>query len=191
MFDETQRGLQICDQKCTFAEAKQNLPEYDENSTGYADQPQLYDEHSFLEIDEEFCDPVAPVVPAVVPQQHQYRNQYSASDSKVRYDDDDKPKQKICHTVRSAESYLNDHLPEYSHPDDTEWNASKNSDGTGRRKSKDFINKDDVLISPINEESTKRSKHEAMRSVSEDVPQRVTKPITRRSFSHPEKETQA
>lgn len=148
--------------KRTFSEAKQSLPEYD-------------DSHSFLEVDEEesYEGP-------------QYKNVYSASDSKVRYDEEDKPKTKVGHNVRSAESFLNDTLPEYNHPD--EGFRSSRKDRTRRRRSREIIESE---IHASSNEDEPRRKPETMRSISEDIPPKSnSKPVTRRSLSHPERETQ-
>lgn len=168
--EESSRSNQN-DQKRTFAEVKNNLPEYDESNYN---EP-IYSEHSFLEVDEE--EPY---------EQSSFKNIYSASDSKVRYDEEDKPKPKPGPSVRSAESFLNDSLPEYSHPDDG-IRYSKNN-RPRRRRSKDFNDSD--IPTSSNEDEPMRRKPETMRSISEDVPPRTVKPVTRRSLSHPEKETQ-
>lgn len=167
------------EQKRTFAEAKTNLPEYDSASIGSYQEP-MYNEHSFLEVDEE--EPYE--APA-------YKSNYSASDSKVRYDEDDKPKPKVGQTVRSADSFLNDSLPEYSHPEEGARYAggSSRKERPRRRRSKEMIESTDLPVSSNEDEPTKR-KPETMRSISEDVPPRTVKPVTRRSLSHPEKDTQ-
>lgn len=166
------RTNQNCDQRRTFAEAKQNLPEYDEQSVQF-NEPQQYEEHAFLECDEDDQFDVP-----------QYKNNYSASDSKVRYDEEDKPKPKVGHTVRSADSFLNDHLPEYSHPDEEQRYGRK--DRPRRRKSRELTDGENPFSS--NDDEVRR-KPEAMRSISEDVPPRTIKPVTRRSLSHPEKDS--
>lgn len=153
--------------KRTFSEAKQSLPEYDDTNS--------YKEHSFLEVDEEesYDGP-------------QYKNVYSASDSKVRYDEEEKPKTKIGHNVRSAESFLNDTLPEYNHPDEGFRHSRK--DRTRRRRSREIIESE---IHASSNEDEPRRKPETMRSISEDIPPKSnSKPVTRRSLSHPERETQ-
>lgn len=152
--------------KRTFSEAKQNLPEYDDSNS--------YNEHTFLEVDEEES------------YDGQYKNVYSASDSKVRYDEEEKPKTKIGHNVRSAESFLNDTVPEYNHPDDGFRHSRK--DRTRRRRSREIIESE---IHASSNEDEPRRKPETMRSISEDIPPKSnSKPVTRRSLSHPERETQ-
>lgn len=176
--EESQRSNnQNMDSKKTFAEAKTNLPEYDASSLGSYNEP-MYNEHSFLEVDEE--EPY---------EQPQFKNNYSASDSKVRYDEEDKPKPKVSQTVRSAESFLNDTLPEYSHPEEAAMRYSNKKERPRRRRSKEMIECTEFPASSNEDEPAKR-KPETMRSISEDVPPRPVKPVTRRSLSHPEKETQ-
>ena len=137
----------------------------------------MYNEHSFLEADEDEPYEVPPV----------FKTNYSASDSKVRYDEEDKPKPKVGQTVRSADSFLNDNLPEYMHPDDGMRGYGK-KDRPRRRRSKDYQENE---THPSSNEDEPRRKPETMRSISEDVPpSRTIKPVTRRSLSHPEKETQ-
>lgn len=187
--------------KRTFNEVKSNLPEYGDGPAGshYPTEP-MFNEHSFLEVDEEEHYE-APV----------YKNNYSASDSKVRYDDDDRrscaravPKP----AVRSAESFLNEGLPGYIQPDVTNRYgqtmmpvvavASPNSGGAVRRPkvlrrpSNEMIVVSADLVAMVGdeEEQHRRQKPEAMRSISEDVPARVFKAVTRRSLSHPEKDSQ-
>lgn len=183
--------------KRTFNEVKSNLPEY--NDAIYGNEP-TFNEHSFLEVDEE--------EPYEVPV---YKNNYSASDSKVRYDDDDRKSRSRAPakpSVRSAESFLNDGTPEYFQPDGTNRYGSTvvpvvvacpPSGGAGavrrgqmmRRPSNDMIVSDDlVALVGGDEDDHHRRKPEAMRSISEDVPQRVFKAVTRRSLSHPEKDSQ-
>lgn len=139
---------------------------------------QMYNDHSFLEVDEEESESYdSPPYSA---------KNYSASDSKVRYDEEDKPKAKGGgHTVRSAESFLNDSLPEYSHPEETTRYSRK--ERPRRRRSRE-LTENEVMVSSNDDEP--RRKPETMRSISEDVPARAVKPVTRRSLSHPEKETQ-
>lgn len=158
--------------KRTFAEAKQNLPEYDQ--MGYNEV--TYIEDTFLEVDEEY-DPHEPHI--------QYTKNYSSSDSKVRYDADDALKPKVTQTVRSAESFLNDTLPEYSHPDEAARYSRK--ERPRRRHSRELSENETYHSS--NDDEPKR-KPEAMRSISEDTPTRTVKPITRRALSHPEKDIQ-
>lgn len=97
------------------------------------------------------------------------------------------PKNKTTHTIRSAESFLNDSSPEYFQPD--EYIKALKKDRNRRRKSRDLPIEPQVIISS-NEEVPKR-KPETMRSVSEESAPRVSKIVPRRSLSHPEKETQA
>lgn len=170
--------------KRTFAEAKQTLPEYDDSPSGMGYMSEqmymepMYNENSFLEVDEE--EPYQQSPP-----QYCSKN-YSASDSKVRYDEEDKPKIKVGgHTIRSAESFLNDSLPEYSHPDEPARYSRK--ERPRRRRSRELT--ENEMFASSNDDEPKR-KPETMRSISEDVPCRNVKPITRRSLSHPEKETQ-
>lgn len=155
------------------------MPEYDSASIGSYQEP-MYNEHSFLEVDEE--EPYE--APA-------YKSNYSASDSKVRYDEDEKPKPKVGQTVRSADSFLNDNLPEYSHPEEGSRyvGGSSRKERPRRRRSKEMIESTDLPVSSNEDEPTKR-KPETMRSISEDVPPRTVKPVTRRSLSHPEKDMQ-
>lgn len=178
----------------TFNEVKSNLPEYDTGLAVYSTEP-IFNEHSFLEVDEE----EHYETPA-------YKNNYSASDSKVRYDDDDrKSRSRAPHkpSVRSAESFLNDGLPEYIQPDVANRYGSTvpvvvacppNSGAVRRgplmrRPSNDMIVSDD-LVQMVGDNDEHRRKPEAMRSISEDVPARVFKAVTRRSLSHPEKDSQ-
>lgn len=173
VIDESLRTNPNCDQRRTFAEAKQNLPEYDEQMVPF-NEPSAYEEHAFLECDEDEQYDLP-----------QYKNKYSASDSKVRYDEDDKPKPKtVGQTVRSADSFLNDHLPEYSHPEEGQRYCRK--ERPRRRKSRELA-EGDVPHSSNDDEV--RRKPEAMRSISEDMPPRTVKAITRRSLSHPEKDS--
>lgn len=183
--------------KRTFNEVKSNLPEYNEAGLViYGNEP-IFNEHSFLEVDEEE-QYEAPV----------YKNNYSASDSKVRYDEDDRNSRSRAPnkpSVRSAESFLNDGLPEYIHPDDSTLLVSGQrvvapTNGGGvvgrreqrmlRRPSNETIENEDSAGKTVNEEEHHKRKPEQMRSISEDVPARVFKAVTRRSLSHPEKDTQ-
>lgn len=187
--------------KRTFGEAKTNLPEYDSASIGSGYAEPMYNEHSFLEIDEDESYE-APV----------YKSNYSTSDSKVRYDEDpqlllqqqQQSHHKVGQTVRSADSFLNDSLPEYSHPGGAAAGAVGGCVGPiggrkdrprRRRSSKETIDASDVPVSsnddePASSSMAARRKPETMRSISEDVPARTAKPVTRRTLSHPEKESQ-
>lgn len=182
--------------KRTFNEVKSNLPEYgDAGLAIYGNEP-IFNEHSFLEVDEE--EPYeAPV----------YKNNYSASDSKVRYDNDDRKSRSRAPTkpsVRSAESFLNDGLPVYIQPDGvnqygTEVPMAGPMNGAAgairrgpvtRRPSNEMLVSADLVAMVGDETEGHRHKPEAMRSISEDVPARVFKAVTRRSLSHPEKDSQ-
>lgn len=148
----------------------------------------VYAEDTFLEADEdETNDQQQPPYHKAI---------YSASDSKVRYDEDGDERPQLppgTQTVRSAESFLNDTLPEYSHPDETNWygcggGVRKEQQRTRRRRSRELA-ENDVLVTS-NEDEPKR-KPETMRSISEDTPTRTIKqPVTRRTLSHPEKDAQ-
>ena len=94
------------------------------------------------------------------------------------------PRNKITHSVQSAESYMMD--SNYS-PDEYIKQAQKNRNR--RRKSRELPADPEVVITPANEEHRKH-KPETMRSVSEDSSPRTMKVVPRRSFSQPEKETQ-
>lgn len=157
--------------KRTFADAKQNLPEYEQMT--YNDM--MYTEDTFLEVDEE--EPYDPI-------QYAAKN-YSSSDSKVRYDEEEVPKPKSTQTVRSAESFLNDTLPEYCHPE--EGTRYSRKERPRRRRSRELT--ENEVQASSNDDEPKR-KPEAMRSISEDTPTRCVKPITRRALSHPEKDLQ-
>lgn len=183
--------------KRTFAEAKQTLPEYDDSPSGYMVDTtyidQMYSDNSFLEVDEEETSyEPTPYEPTVYERAPYNSKNYSASDSKVRYDEDDKPKVRGSgHTVRSAESFLDGSLPEYCHPeyrDSDEINRYSRRERPPRRRRSRELAENEVLVSS-NDDEPKRNP-EAMRSVSEDTPTRNFKPVTRRSLSHPEKETQ-
>lgn len=191
--DVNRSGDQRSPIKRTFAEAKQTMADYEDASGG-----NVYAEDTFLEADEDETN-----------EQQQYRNSiskanYSASDSKVRYDEDSderppQPQPPFNQTVRSAESFLNDSLPEYSHPDETAWYGAngggvggggvrKEQQRTRRRRSRELTENDVQVTS--NEDEPKR-KPETMRSISEDTPTRTIKqPVTRRTLSHPEKDSQ-
>lgn len=174
--DAARSGDQRSPIKRTFAEAKQNLPEYDEpNMSTYNEV--IYTEDTFLEADEDESYETPP-----------YRSKnYSASDSKVRYDEAEAPVQNVGQTVRSAESFLNETLPEYSHPEES-INRYARKDRPRRRRSRELA-ENEVLATSNDDEP--RRKPEAMRSISEDTPTRTVKqPVTRRTLSHPEKETQ-
>lgn len=167
--------------KRTFAEAKQTMADYEDVSGG-----NVYAEDTFLEADED---------ESYDQQQYPKIKNYSASDSKVRYDEDgdDRPKPPpVNQTVRSAESFLNDTLPEYSHPDESMRygvDVRKQQQRTRRRRSRELF-EIDVLVTSNEDELPKR-KPETMRSISEDTPTRTIKqPVTRRTLSHPEKESQ-
>lgn len=159
--------------KRTFAEAKQTLPEYEQMT--YNEMSMTYTEDTFLEVDEE--EPYDPI-------QYTAKN-YSSSDSKVRYDEEDVPKPKVAQTVRSAESFLNDTLPEYCHPEESTRYSRK--ERPRRRRSRELI--ENEIHASSNDDEPKR-KPEAMRSISEDTPSRTVKPMTRRALSHPEKDLQ-
>lgn len=184
--------------KRTFTEVKSNLPEYSDAGVAvYGNEPMMFNEHSFLEVDEE--EPYeAPV----------YKNNYSASDSKVRYDDEERksrPRAPTGPSVRSAESFLNDGLPVYVQPDHQYGSvvpvvvgAPANSGGAVRRgtvmrrPSIEMVQSADLVAAVGSfEDEQHRRKPEAMRSISEDVPSRVSnKGVTRRSLSHPENDSQ-
>lgn len=152
----------------TFAEAKQNLIEYPSNHDAdgnffsycdnYNDGTQRYDEEE--------------------------ENLYDRECEEKRLHNDEL-KNKVNHTVRSAESFLNDSSPEYFHPE--EYIRAVRKDRTRRRRSKEFI-EPEVIISSNDDEPAKR-KPEQMRSISEDTGSRIIKPVTRRSLSHPENNT--
>lgn len=173
--------------KRTFAEAKQTMADYEDASIGM-----VYTEDTFLEADEDETYDQQP-----------YRNKanYSESDSVLRYDEegDDRLNQpQVTQTIRSAESFLNDTLLEYSHPEDPTWYGGNNGAGAGirkeqqrtprRRRSRE-LTETDVLVTSNEDEP--RRKPETMRSISEDTPTRTVKqPVTRRTLSHPEKDSQ-
>lgn len=157
--------------KRTFAEAKQTMNDIDEGSAEYTEVK--YTEDTFREADED---------DSYNQQQYHYKN-YSASDSKVRYNEDEQGfplAQGVQPAVRSAESFLNDTLPEYNTP--------VRKERPRRRRSRELAEED--VIGTSNEDEPRR-KPETMRSISEDTPTRsVKQAVTRRTLSHPEKDTQ-
>lgn len=180
--DHIHSGGTSCDPRSpirrTFAEAKQTLHEYDDspNDCYMPDQmymEPMYTDHSFLEVDEDEHYNSAP---------YNTKN-YSVSDSKM----DDRPKttRGSRHTVRSAESFLNESLPDYGHPD--EMGRYSRKERPRRRRSRELTESE--MMASSNDDEPRR-KPETMRSISEDVPVRPMKPVTRRSLSHPEKDTQ-
>jgi hypothetical protein len=96
-------------------------------------------------------------------------------------------KYKTAHAVRSTESFLNDSSPEYFHHPE-EYIRQVKKDRTRRRKSRELPPDPEIVISSNDEEP--RRKPETMRSISEDTGSKLSRPMARRSFSHPEKETQ-
>lgn len=163
--------------KRTFAEAKQTLPEYEQMT--YNEMNMIYTADTFLEADED--EPYDTMI------QYTVAKNYSSSDSKVRYDEEEIPKPKSAQTVvRSAESFLNDTLPEYCHPDES--NRYSRKERPRRRRSRELT--ENEIHASSNDDEPKR-KPEAMRSISEDTPTRqINKPVTRRALSHPEKDLQ-
>lgn len=104
----------------------------------------------------------------------------------IYYDNDDIPQHQVIGgpNVRSVESYLNDSLPEYS-PDD----RYGRRDRPRRRRSRDLS--ENETMAPSSDDDHRR-KPETMRSISEDTPTRTVKQaVTRRTLSHPEKESQS
>lgn len=154
----------------TFAEAKQTLPEYEQQQqqqqSEYGD---YYSDNSFLEADEV-----------------QYEKSYAnySSEPKIIYNDiveEEPPTLK----GRSAESFLNDNPTSY--PEENLRGVRK--DRQRRRKSRELTEAE--VITSSNEDEPAKRKPEAMRSVSEDSGTKpAVKPVTRRSLSHPEKDSQ-
>lgn len=167
--------------KKTFAEAKQNLMEYnnqqqggydDSDSFAYCDNPPFREYNNDLNqrYDEE--------------EENMYdRENYESNRRQLlQYDEMNKQTNIKPMVVRSTEQFLNDSSPEYFHPE--EYIRSVRKDRTRRRRSKDFI-EPEVIISSNDDEPIKR-KPETMRSVSEDTGTKIEKSVPRRSMSHPE-----
>lgn len=171
--------------KRTFAEAKQNLNDYNNVESNVNIYNEMgYNENSFLEIDEdEFQD------------QPLYKTNYSSSDSKVQYTETDNVTVTQIsthnHSVRSADSFLHDNLPEYFHPEESTRLLNSRKEKARRRRSRD-LNESDIpeITDNAADVVIQKRKPETMRSISEDLPPRIIKPVTKRSLSHPEKETQ-
>lgn len=156
--------------KRTFAEAKQTMNEYEEAVGGQTYNEVIYAEELFLEADED----------ASYEQEEYLLKNYSSSDSKVRYDEGELQLPPMPQPVRSAECFVGNTMPEYNQ-------SMMRKDRPRRRRSREFGEND--MITTSNEDEPRR-KPETMRSISEDTPTRTVKqPVTRRTLSHPEKET--
>lgn len=169
MKDENRMNEQKSPNKRTFGEAKQNLPEYDDmNQMNVYNDGMYGSENTFLEADED--------------------DSLEALQYQHYYDNDDMPPHQIGGpNVRSVESYLNDSLPEYSPPDDSARYGRR--DRPRRRRSRDLTESESM---PSSNDDDHRRKPETMRSISEDTPTRTVKQaVTRRTLSHPEKESQS
>lgn len=186
--EENRIGDQRSPNKRTFGDAKQNLPEYDDMNPMNAYNEGMYNqENTFREADED----------DTFDTQEYPSNYYGSTDSKnqqqlqqqQKHDDEEISMHQyvVAPTVHTVDNYMNDSLPEYSSPsDDNLWYTRK--ERPHRRRSRD-LSESEGLSS--HDEDTRR-KPETMRSISEDTPTRnIKQTITRRTLSHPEKETQS
>lgn len=172
--EEMRANEQRSPSKRTFAEAKQNLPEYDEmNQMGmYHDATMYSNENAFCEADED----------ETFETQRPYQQSYYGKDEMAKHHVVGAP------NVHSVESYLNDSLPEYSPPaDDKTWYGRK--ERPHRRGSREYY-ENEMVGQQSSDDGGYRRKPETMRSISEDTPTRnVKQAVTRRTLSHPEKES--
>lgn len=96
--------------------------------------------------------------------------------------------------VRSVENFVNHTPPDYLITEDN-YRGTRKEYRQRRRKSRELPDTEFKNITPITittetEDDNKR-KPEAMRSISEDSGVKpIAKPLTRRSLSHPEKDSQ-
>lgn len=152
--------------KKTFAEAKQNLIEdYDYLNPSNNQQ--------FIESDEYFV----PNEYGVYAEPNEMINPMAMGTTR-------KPPHSTM-GLKATEVFVNESPPEYFHPDD----YIRIRKTQRRRKSRELPIEPEIIVSSNEDEPPKR-KPEAMRSISEDSSPRVVKPVTRRSMSHPEKESQ-
>lgn len=184
--EEFRANEQRSPSKRTFADAKQTLSDYDDMNQMNPYNDSMYNsENTFLEADEDESFDIDSNV-----QQYQ-SSYYGASDTKLPFEEPDLSMNQVVGgpNVHSVESYLNDSLPEYSPPtDDSTWYGRP--DRPYRRRSRDF-NESEIMGGPSYDEEHRR-KPETMRSISEDTPTRTAKQaVTRRTLSHPEKESQS
>lgn len=168
--------------KRTFVDAKQTF--YDDSPVCYVPEQMyvvdpIYAENSFLEADEDESNFDA------MPDNSS--TTYGVNDPQMRYDDGMEPVMHAnSHTARSAENFPNEPMAEYGYADENV-RYSRREKPFRRRRSREMA-ENEVLLSSNDDEP--KWKPEAMRSVSEDGPTRNIKPVTRRSLSHPEKDTQ-
>lgn len=165
----------------TFAEAKQKLAE---------EYPETYDvqghyNNEYNDLNSTFAE--ADETNYV---EENYDSYDSVNDTR-RFDYESQTqrieaKNKTTHTIRSAESFLNDSSPEYFQPED--YIRAIKKDRNRRRRSRDLPVEPEIIISTSEEP---KRKPETMRSISEDSGQRAEKIVPRRSLSHPEKDSQA
>lgn len=173
--EEMRANEQRSPSKRTFAEAKQNLPDYDDmNQMGmYHDQTMYSNENAFCEADED----------DTFEMQQPYQQSY--------YEEEEMAKHHVvgAPNVHSVESYLNDSLPEYSPPaDDSSWYGRK--ERPHRRGSREYYDNEMIGQQQSSDDVGHRRKPETMRSISEDTPTRnVKQAVTRRTLSHPEKDS--
>lgn len=172
--------------KRTFVDAKQAL--YDDSPTRYMPEPMyndtMYNDNSFLEVDEEETGNECNSYDLNPYQPNHYHN---TNEAKVRYDEIDQSiGQDGGHSICSVEGLMNESQLDYGHVDDSA-RYSRRERPFRRRRSRE-ITEIEVLVSSNDEDP--KWKPEAMRSVSEDGPQRNIKPLPRRSLSHPEQDTQ-
>lgn len=164
--------------RSTFGDAKQALPEYEDMNqmNVYSDTMYNSDNNAFIEADED--DPYADGAP-----QYQTNQQYyGMNDPKLPFEEDEYAH---AHGVRrSVENYMGE--PQYSSPEESAgWYGRK--ERPYRRRSRE-LPENEVMLS--NDDEPHRRKPETMRSISEDTPTRSAKqPVTRRTLSHPEKDT--
>lgn len=148
----------------SFAEAKQNLPDYDDMSGDYNDK--RYNEHRFLEADEE-----AHIA------ENNYNNLYNTENQMtINYDDG-----RLQHA-----NYVTETTSEYKYQSD-EYMPPGRKDRPRRRRSRELPEKEFETV--VNYEEPRYRKPEQMRSISEETASKPIKPVARRSMSHPEKES--
>lgn len=161
--DHVKEDQQRSPVKKTFSEAKQNLMEYNNDpNLIYCDNSSIYDYNN---------EPK---------QTYNEEDEDNENDAQIELDI------KIKSNIRSAESFLNDSSPEYFHPE--EYIRAVRKDRTRRRRSKELIEHELVISS--NEDEPPKRRPDQMRSISEDTgSNKCIKPVTRRSLSHPEKDS--
>lgn len=177
--DEGRHNDQRSPNKRTFGDAKQTLSEYDDMNqmNVYSDTMYNSDNNAFIEADED--DPYADGS-----QQYQPNQYYGMSEPKLPFEEDEYA---VAHAVRrSVENYMGE-PQQYSSPEEsTAWYGRKERPYQ-RRRSRE-LPENEVMLP--NEDDPHRRKPETMRSISEDTPTRSAKqPVTRRTLSHPEKDT--